>query len=117
MEKGAMRFLNVLGNRIFQRLISVIIKQPLTDSLCGTKVFKIEQKTNILDWQNSLKAEDPFGDFDLLFSAAFSGKQILELPVHYKKRVYGKTQISRFRDGFKLIKYLFFSFIILNKSK
>ena len=117
MEKGAMRFLNVLGNRIFQRLISVIIKQPLTDSLCGTKVFKIEQKTNILDWQNSLKADDPFGDFDLLFSAAYSGKQILELPVHYKKRVYGKTQISRFRDGFKLIKYLFLSYIILNKSK
>ena len=117
MEKGAMRFLNVLGNRLFQRFISIIIRQPLTDSLCGTKVFKIDQKADIKNWQNTINLKDPFGDYDLLFSAAYSGKQILELPIHYKKRTYGKTQISRFRDGYKLIRYLLRSFVVLNISR
>jgi len=117
MEKGAMRFLNVLGNRLFQRFISIIIRQPLTDSLCGTKVFKIDQKVDIKNWQNTINLKDPFGDYDLLFSAAYSGKQILELPIHYKKRTYGETQISRFRDGYKLIRYLLRSFFVLNISR
>ena len=39
-EKGSMRFLNNIGNIIFQFLISIVIRQKLTDSLCGTKVFK-----------------------------------------------------------------------------
>ena len=45
------------------------------------------------------------------------GQKIVELPVNYKERKYGQTQISRFRDGFKLLKYLFFSFIVFNTSK
>ena len=53
---------------------------------------------------------DPFGDFDLLFSAAFTGDKIIEYPIHYRTRTYGKTQISRFKDGFKLIVYLIKSF-------
>ena len=40
MEDKAMRTINTLGNKIFQFLISLVIKQKLTDSLCGTKVFK-----------------------------------------------------------------------------
>ena len=60
MEKGAMRFLNVLANRLFQRFISIIIRQPLTDSLCGTKVFKIDQKVDIKNWQNTINLKDPF---------------------------------------------------------
>ena len=40
MEKGSMRLINNLGNRFFQFIITLIIKLPLTDSLCGTKVFK-----------------------------------------------------------------------------
>ena len=95
----------------------MLIKQPITDSLCGTKVFKSEHYEEIKKWQNSLIPNDPFGDFDLLFSAAIGGNKIVELPVHYKSRTYGKTQISRFRDGYKLIRYLISSFIIFNTSK
>ena len=110
MEKGSMRLLNNFGNRTFQLLISLIVNLPLTDSLCGTKVFKRSLIEKIKHWQNTLKIEDPFCDFDLLFSAAYSGEKILEVPIHYRARTYGKTQISRFKDGFKLIKYLIKSF-------
>ena len=39
MEDGAMRRINNIGNILFQFIISYIINQKLTDSLCGTKSF------------------------------------------------------------------------------
>ncbi len=105
MESKAMRFINIFGNKAFQKLISFVISKNLTDSLCGTKVFHKDLKEKINLWQKVNKSKDPFGDFDLLFSAAYSGQSMLEYPIHYRRRIYGKTQISRFRDGGKLILY------------
>ena len=67
--------------------------------MCGTKVFKKEFIKKIFWWQKQFELFDPFCDFDLLFTAAYSGEKIVEYPIHYKSRTYGKTQISRFRDG------------------
>lgn len=117
IEKNSMRFLNKLGNLFFKFIISIVIKNNLSDALCGTKVFKKSHIEKIISWRKSLNYLDPFGDFDLLFSAAFSGEKILEYPVHYRARVYGKTQINRFRDGFKLIIYFLKSFLLFNTSK
>lgn len=117
MEDGAMRRINNLGNIMFQFIISYIINQKLTDSLCGTKVFKRNLVGKIYEWQQILNSKDPFGDFDLIFSSAYFGNKILEYPVHYRSRIYGETQISRFKDGFKLILYLLDSAIQLNSSK
>lgn len=117
MEDKAMRTINTFGNKIFQFLISLVIRQKLTDSLCGTKVFKKSNINKIKIWQDTLSSRDPFGDFDLIFSAAYAGDKILEYPVHYRARVYGETQISRFRDGFKLIKYFIESYYLFNISK
>ena len=52
---------------------------------------------------------DPFGDFDLLFGAAKLNLKIIDLPVRYKARIYGSTNISRFKHGWLLIKMMFFS--------
>ena len=103
MEKNSMRFLNKLGNRFFQYFISRIIKEQLSDSLCGTKVFKKSYLDDLSLWQNDFKKTDPFGDFDLIFAASYSGQKIVELPITYRERKYGTTQISRFKDGFKLL--------------
>lgn len=116
MEKDSMRFFNIIGNKIFQFLIAIVISRNLSDSLCGTKVFQKELKEKILTWQGYNKAPDPFGDFDMLFSAAFSGQSIAEYPIHYRSRQYGKTQISRFRDGFKLLYYFINSVVNFNSS-
>ena len=40
MEKGSMRFINKLGNRLFQFLISQVIKTNLTDSYVEQKYLK-----------------------------------------------------------------------------
>lgn len=117
MEKNAMRYLNKLGNNFFQYFISKVIFYNLSDSLCGTKVFKKSSLENLKEWRFSQSIIDPFGDFDMIFNAAYEGATIVEIPVHYRSRIYGKTQISRFRDGFKLIIYFLASFKKLNSSK
>ena len=117
MEKDAMRFLNKIGNKVFQYFISKVIFQELSDSLCGTKVFKRVNIDSLLEWRYNQKIIDPFADFDLIFSSAYSGLKIVELPIHYKARVYGKTQISRFKDGYKLLVYFLNSFYLFNVSK
>ena len=80
-------------------------------------LIRKEDIDKIYSWQKRMKSKDPFGDFDLIFSAAYSGNKILEYPVHYRARVYGETQISRFRDGYKLIIYFLESFYYFNFSK
>jgi len=112
MEKGSMQSLNKLGNRAFQFLISKLTSVQLSDSLCGTKVFKQTNKEFITNWQNIMYFDDPFCDFDLIFSTAYSGKRIVELPVHYRSRKYGTTNISRFRDGWKLLFYFLNSYFL-----
>ena len=71
MEKGSMRFLNLIAIEHFKNLIGLIIKQQITDTLCGTKVFKRELVSKISWWSKEFKLYDPFGDFDLIFAAAF----------------------------------------------
>ena len=112
MEKGSMQMLNKFGNRFFQLLISKLISTQLSDSLCGTKVFKKSNQEFIKKWQNIMYFDDPFCDFDLIFSAAYSGKRIAEIPVHYRSRKYGTTNISRFRDGWKLLFYFLNSYFL-----
>ena len=56
---------------------------------------------------------DPFGDFDLLFGAAKANLKIVEMPIRYRERVYGETNISRFRHGWLLLKMTVFAFFKL----
>jgi hypothetical protein len=117
MEKGAMRLLNNFGNRVFQKFVSFVIKENITDTLCGTKVFKKELVQTIINWDMKNKFKDPFGDFNFIFAASSIGERIVDYPVHYRSRTYGSTQISRFRDGYKLLLNFINSFIRLNASK
>ena len=112
MEDGAMRSLNKVGNRFFQFMISKLISVQISDSLCGTKVFKKNNIDHLYSWQNKMYFKDPFCDFDLIFSTAYSSKRIVEYPVHYRSRKYGTTNISRFRDGWKLVFYFLNSYLL-----
>jgi hypothetical protein len=47
---------------------------------------------------------DPFGDFDLIFGAARLNLKIVEIPVRYRERTYGETNISRWKHGWLLLK-------------
>lgn len=104
MEKGAMRPLNYLGNKFFAMLLSAIIGQRMTDTLCGTKVIWRSQFQKIKEAGVVEKLPDPFCDFTLILGTKKLGLKIVEVPIVYKKRIYDGTKIRRFRDGWKLLK-------------
>ena len=104
MEDKAMRFLNMVGNKIFGLMFSYLLGQPVRDTLCGTKVLRRSDYQRIAANRDLFGELDPFGDFDLLFGASAQGMRIRDIPVHYKERRYGTTNISRFRHGVLLLR-------------
>ncbi|OGP70276.1 MAG: glycosyl transferase [Deltaproteobacteria bacterium RBG_13_58_19] len=109
MDKKAMRFLNLLGNKIFSLMFSWLLDQRLKDTLCGTKVLFKNDYGNIRQGRKYFGDFDPFGDFDLLFGAAKLNLKIIDLPICYRQRTYGTTNIQRWRHGWLLLKMVIFA--------
>ncbi|MBF0570576.1 MAG: glycosyltransferase [Candidatus Omnitrophica bacterium] len=104
MEDEAMRFLNLAANKIFGLFFSWLLGQRFKDTLCGTKVMFKHHYNELVANRDYFGDFDPFGDFDLIFGAVKLNLKVIELPVRYKSRAYGATQIQRFRHGFLLLK-------------
>ncbi|MFC1825540.1 glycosyltransferase [Thermodesulfobacteriota bacterium] len=110
MEKQAMRFLNLLGNKFFSMMFTWILNQNFKDTLCGTKVLFKKDYDKIQDTREYFGEFDPFGDFDLIFGAVKMNLKVVEIPIRYKERTYGATSISRFRHGWLLLKMTLFAY-------
>ncbi|MDQ8051006.1 glycosyltransferase family 2 protein [Luteibacter sp.] len=109
MEKEAMRFLNMLGNRFFASAFSFVLGQRFKDTLCGTKVLTRENYERLAANRSYFGEFDPFGDFDLIFGASRMGLKVIEVPITYRERTYGETNISRWRHGAMLLVMLVFA--------
>lgn len=109
MEKEAMRFLNLWGNKFFSSAFTWLLDQRFKDTLCGTKVLFRKDYQKLVSNRKFFGDFDPFGDFDLLFGAHKLNLCIIELPVRYHERTYGRTNISRFRHGLILLHMCFFA--------
>jgi SAM-dependent methyltransferase len=108
MESEAMRFLNLIGNKTFAIALSYVLGQPVKDSLCGTKMILRSDYNRLMKRIEVLGDFDPFGDYNLLFGASLLDLKIRDIPVRYKDRTYGETNISRFSHGWMLIKMIVF---------
>jgi len=108
MESQAMQFLNFLGNKFFALSLSYVLGQPIKDSLCGTKMMLKSDYKRIMERIKPLGDFDPFGDFNLLFGASLLNLKIRDIPVRYKDRTYGETNISRFKHGWLLLRMTWF---------
>jgi SAM-dependent methyltransferase len=104
MEPGAMRFFNKIGNVAFSQLFSYLLQQPIKDTLCGTKVLWRADYERIAAARHYFGDFDPFGDFDLIFGAARLNLKIAEIPVRYRDRTYGETNIARWKHGLLLLR-------------
>lgn len=109
MEKEAMRFLNMLGNRFFAAAFSFVLGQRFKDTLCGTKVLTRTNYQRLAANRSYFGDFDPFGDFDLIFGASRMGLKVIEVPITYRERTYGETNISRWRHGALLLVMLVFA--------
>jgi hypothetical protein len=109
LEKQAMRFLNLVGNKFFSLMFSWLLGQPIKDTLCGTKVLWKKDYERIAENRSYFGDFDPFGDFDLLFGAAKLNLKIVEMPIRYAMRTYGDTNIQRWRHGLVLLRMAVFA--------
>jgi hypothetical protein len=109
MEEQAMRYLNMVGNKFFSLAFSWLLGQPIKDTLCGTKVLWKKDYELIAANRAYFGDFDPFGDFDLLFGAAKLNHKIIDLPIRYRERTYGSTNIQRWKHGLLLLRMVFFA--------
>lgn len=109
MEDEAMRFLNFLGNKFFSLAFSWLLGQPIKDTLCGTKVLWKHDYELIAANRACFGDFDPFGDYDLIFGAARLGLKIVDLPIRYRARTYGETNIQRWSHGWLLLRMVAFA--------
>lgn len=113
MEGQAMRWLNMLGNKFFSLAFSWLLGQPIKDTLCGTKALWRSDYELLAANRSYFGEFDPFGDFDLLFGAAKLDLKIVDLPIRYRERTYGKSNIQHWKHGWLLLKMTWFAAVRL----
>lgn len=113
MESQAMRTLNLIGNKFFSMAFSWLLNQRIKDTLCGTKVLFRRDYERLAANRSYFGDFDPFGDFDLLFGASKLNLHIVEIPIRYRDRTYGTTNIQRFAHGWLLLKMTVYGFFRL----
>ncbi len=109
MERQAMRFFNLLANKGFSWAFSWLLGQPIRDTLCGTKVLWKADYAAVAANRAYFGDFDPFGDFDLIFGAARLNLKLVDLPIRYRERTYGETNIQRWRHGWLLLRMVVFA--------
>jgi SAM-dependent methyltransferase len=109
MEQRAMRFSNLVANRFLSIVFSWLLGQPIKDTLCGTKALRKSDYEKIAANRHYFGDFDPFGDFDLLFGAAKLNLKLVDIPIRYAERTYGRTNIARWKHGWLLLRMMFFA--------
>ena len=109
MEEQAMQFFNMVANKVFGLTFSWLLGQNIKDTLCGTKVLFRADYEAIAKNRAYFGDFDPFGDFDLLFGAAKLNLRMVDLPIRYRARTYGQTNIHRWSHGWLLWRMVIFA--------
>ncbi len=109
MDEKAMQFLNLCANKAFGLIFTWLLGQPVKDTLCGTKVLSRAHYEKIAANRSYFGDFDPFGDFDLLFGAAKLDLKIADVPIRYRERTYGTTNIQRWHHGWLLLRMVLFA--------
>ena len=109
IDEKAMQFLNLCANKTFGLIFTWLLGQPVKDTLCGTKALSRAHYEKIAANRAYFGEFDPFGDFDLLFGAAKLNLKIADIPIRYRQRTYGETNIQRWRHGWLLLRMVIFA--------
>jgi len=97
MQKGAMPFINRIGNKLLSRFARGTLRLKVHDTQCGLRAFRSE----LVDCLN-LKAEGMPLAIEMLSEAKFAHARISQVPITYRRRV-GVTKLSPLRDGLRIV--------------
>ncbi|MGV8126277.1 MAG: S-layer glycoprotein N-glycosyltransferase AglJ [Methanothrix sp.] len=103
MQGGALKRLNMFGNKMINFFFSTIYRVRLTDILSGYRAFTREGI-------RSLDLSTPGFEIEseMTIESVKKGLRIVEVPISYRPRSAGtKTKLHPFRDGLKIILTIF----------
>ncbi|HEU5314675.1 MAG TPA: glycosyltransferase family 2 protein, partial [Chloroflexota bacterium] len=109
-EDEAMMPVRYMANKFASLVFTWLLDQPIKDTLCGTKVLRRSDYQRLAANRAHFGDFDPFGDFDLLFGAAYLGLRIVEVPVRYRARTYGHSKVKLFEHGPLILKMMLVGF-------
>jgi SAM-dependent methyltransferase len=105
LGNNAMKFTNLIGNKLFSVVFSFLLGQHVKDTLCGTKVIWRRDWQRIRPLVGTWGVKDLWGDYELLFAASKLHLCIRDMPVHYQERIYGVTKMKRvFANGVRMLR-------------
>ncbi|MGD6810143.1 MAG: glycosyltransferase family 2 protein [Candidatus Bathyarchaeia archaeon] len=94
----AAKKLNVFGVKLFNLIIQMFIGVYVTDSQSGYRAMKRE----VLQIQH-LKSGGYEIETEMLVKTAKSHYRVLEVPISFEQRTYGRSGIDPLRDGFRIL--------------
>ncbi len=103
IQGGALKRLNMIGNKIINRFFATIYGVHLTDILSGYRAFTTDG-IRLLDLSmTGFEIES-----EITIESVKKGLRIIEVPITYRPRPAGtKTKLHPFRDGLKIILTIF----------
>ena len=103
LQGGALKRLNMFGNKMINRFFAAIYGVPLHDILSGYRAFTTEG-IKMLD----LSMPGFEIESEITIESVKKGLRIVEVPITYQPRPAGtKTKLHPFRDGMKIILTIF----------
>ena len=112
-RKGNSSYPRKMGNKLFAKLLSLLIRERLTDPTSGYRALK----STVLQFC----VQDLYGfdypDADFLLTIHRSGFRMEEIPIHVHPRVGGQSQHGGLRPIYYMIKMFLSIFIILLRKK
>ncbi len=103
VQGGALKRLNMIGNKMINRFFAFIYRVHLTDILSGYRAFTTDG-IRLLD----LSMPGFEIESEITIESVKKGLRIIEVPITYRPRSAGtKTKLHPFRDGLKIILTIF----------
>ena len=100
-----MRFFNMLGNSLLRPALHLAPAGSRSRTRSAApRCSGASDYERIAAGRTYFGDFDPFGDFDLIFGAAKLNLKIAEIPVRYRERTYGETNIQRWQHGWLLLR-------------
>lgn len=97
MQKGAMPFVNRVGNRVLSLVAKLAIGLNVYDTQSGMRAFKSE----LLESVNLVTVGMPLA-MEMLAEALSVDARICEVPISYRPRV-GETKLNPIKDGGRIL--------------
>jgi glycosyltransferase involved in cell wall biosynthesis len=104
--KGTTKKINKIGNRLFNNIIRILTKNPISDSQSGFRVMPHQVLRSM--WLKSFTYEI---ESEMLVKTAKRRFRVMEVPISYEQRTYGRSGIDPLRDGLKILGSIIWAFL------